>query len=144
MKTRLTLRPGNKGTKAMERKYGVRLIAVRYLYDESRRRRIKTVELIEEIVMLPPKRERKRRELARVHTELAESELNQALRKAGAKWIRELQLWEVEMSVVERLGMKGRVVCEEHGVYRVSREHLALYAIVWGMRPECMEAYEGI
>lgn len=48
MKTRLTLKPGQNGTKKMLDKYGERLLAVRYRYDAARHLRIKTVELVEE------------------------------------------------------------------------------------------------
>ena len=46
METRLTLRPGMPGTKRLVARYGERLICVRYLYDEARNRRLKTVELV--------------------------------------------------------------------------------------------------
>jgi hypothetical protein len=46
MQTRLSLRPGQKGTKKLVAEYGDRLVAVRYRYDIERRRRYKTVELI--------------------------------------------------------------------------------------------------
>ena len=46
MQTRLSLRPGQKGTKKLVAEYGDRLIAVRYRYDADRQRRYKTVELI--------------------------------------------------------------------------------------------------
>lgn len=48
MRTRLTLAPGANGTKKLMERYGTRLVCVRYRYDDERRRRIKTVELIEE------------------------------------------------------------------------------------------------
>jgi hypothetical protein len=48
MKTRLTLKPGQPGTKREVRKYGGLLLAVRFRYDADRRLRFKTVELIEE------------------------------------------------------------------------------------------------
>ena len=48
LKTRLTLEPGANGTKRLVERYGERLVCVRYRYDAERRRRIKTVELIEE------------------------------------------------------------------------------------------------
>lgn len=54
MQTRLSLKPGQKGTKKLVAEYGDRLIAVRYRYDLSRQRRYKTVELIvEESPWLP-------------------------------------------------------------------------------------------
>jgi hypothetical protein len=46
METRLTLRPGMPGTKKLLARYGERLVCVRYLYDEARNRRLKTVELV--------------------------------------------------------------------------------------------------
>jgi len=48
MRTRLTLQPGQSGTKELVEQYGDRLVCVRYRYDATRRRRFKTVELIVE------------------------------------------------------------------------------------------------
>jgi hypothetical protein len=48
MKTRLTLKPGQPGTKREVHKYGGLLVAVRFRYDAGRRLHFKTVELIEE------------------------------------------------------------------------------------------------
>ena len=50
MKARLTLQPGQDGTRKLVEKYGDRLLYVRYRYDPVRKRRVKTVELIEEEV----------------------------------------------------------------------------------------------
>ena len=46
MRTRLILKPGQRGTKRLGKQYGDRLLCVRYRYDEKRRKRLKTVELI--------------------------------------------------------------------------------------------------
>ena len=48
MITRLKLKPGQKGTKALTEKYGEDFVCVRYRYDEPSRTRIKTVEIIVE------------------------------------------------------------------------------------------------
>jgi hypothetical protein len=48
MKTRLILKPGQKGTKRLTDKYGDALVCVRYRYDAELRQRLKTVELIVE------------------------------------------------------------------------------------------------
>jgi hypothetical protein len=53
MITRLKLKPGQKGTKALVEKYGDSLVCVRYRYDEKSRTRLKTVELIVEKKELP-------------------------------------------------------------------------------------------
>ena len=46
METRLTLRPGMPGTKKLVTRYGERMVRVRYLYNETCGRRLKTAELI--------------------------------------------------------------------------------------------------
>jgi hypothetical protein len=46
MRTRLVLKPGQRGTKKLVAEYGERLIYVRYRYDIERRWRVKTIELI--------------------------------------------------------------------------------------------------
>ena len=46
MRTRLTLKPGQPGTKSLLARYGKSLVCVRYRYDEQTRQRVKTVELI--------------------------------------------------------------------------------------------------
>jgi hypothetical protein len=55
MQTRLTLRPGQSGTKKLVERFGERLIRVRYLYDERTGRRLKTVELVLESVPWRPR-----------------------------------------------------------------------------------------
>jgi hypothetical protein len=46
MKIKKILKPGQPGTKKWVEKFGEDLLCVRYRYDESRRRKFKTVELI--------------------------------------------------------------------------------------------------
>ncbi len=48
MKTRLTLKPGQHGTKSLIKKYGDALVCVRFRYDPETNQRLKTVELIVE------------------------------------------------------------------------------------------------
>ncbi|MDA3873349.1 MAG: hypothetical protein PF795_05260, partial [Kiritimatiellae bacterium] len=57
MKTKLTLRPGDRGTKKLAEFYGDRLVAVRYRYDEVTRKRIKTAEIIVDEAECPPAKE---------------------------------------------------------------------------------------
>ena len=47
MITKATLKPGLNGTKRLAKKYGARLVCLRYKYDEDTRKRYTTVELIE-------------------------------------------------------------------------------------------------
>jgi hypothetical protein len=46
MRTRLILKPGHRGSKKLLAEYGERLLCVRYRYDDEKRKRYKTVELI--------------------------------------------------------------------------------------------------
>ncbi|WP_298816136.1 hypothetical protein [Chloroflexus sp.] len=48
MRTRLKLKPGQRGTKKLQALYGDRLVCVRYRYDAESGRRLKTIELIVE------------------------------------------------------------------------------------------------
>ena len=48
MKTRLTLKPGQDGTKQELEKYGGALVCIRFRYDVKSGKRLKTVELIVE------------------------------------------------------------------------------------------------
>lgn len=61
METRLTLRPGQPGTRKLVERYGERLLRVRYLYDSASGRRLKTVELVVESVPWTPRHRRPRR-----------------------------------------------------------------------------------
>ena len=55
MQTRLTLRPGDPGTKKLLAEHGDRLLRVRYVYDADARKRYKTIEIIiEECFWMPP------------------------------------------------------------------------------------------
>lgn len=112
MKTRLTLKPGQNGTKKLQLKYGGRLLAVRYRYDEQRRVRLKTVELIEEelpwIPSLPSGRDPNERVFVRLHWE--EVELRLAVKNAGGRWHQERKLWELRLSDVYGMGLDQRMV----------------------------------
>lgn len=46
METRVTLKPGSKGTKKLVAQFGERLVCVRYRYDAPAQVRYKTVELV--------------------------------------------------------------------------------------------------
>jgi hypothetical protein len=54
MRARKKLKPGQDGTKSLHDKFGDQLICVRYRYDEERKLRYKTVELIVETILWAP------------------------------------------------------------------------------------------
>ena len=115
METRLTLRPGTPGTKKLVARYGERLVCVRYLYDETCGRRLKTVELVIEEA---PRRGRARKPRRQDHDLVAvriawdETDLRIAVKKAGAIWRPRQRLWELSWEAVRTLGNAHRVVGE--------------------------------
>ncbi len=107
MQTLLTRKPGQKGTKQLLLKYGEQLVCVRYRYDDERRRRLKTVELVvEEREWMPDDT----RVLVRVAWD--EQELRGKVKGAGGRWRPERKLWELPYSKVVELGLEERMVRE--------------------------------
>jgi hypothetical protein len=119
MKTRLTLRPGDNGTKKLQLKYGGRLVAVRFRYDPQRRLRFKTVELIEEqlpwVPTLPASADPSMLVLVRVGFE--EAELRQAVKLAGGRWQQERKLWQLSLASAYHLGLDARICGVTSPVY---------------------------
>jgi hypothetical protein len=59
MRTRLHLKPGQRGTKRLSEKYGDQLVCVRYRYDDATKKRYKTVELIVDVAEWQPRVKKK-------------------------------------------------------------------------------------
>lgn len=77
LETRLSLAPGQNGTKRLLARFGERLVRVRHRYDSERKVRIKTVELIVETVPWTPRPRVSRLQAeARVNAGLAGMGLN--------------------------------------------------------------------
>jgi hypothetical protein len=113
METRLTLRPGQHGTRKLVERFGERLLRVRYLYDADAGRRLKTVELIVESVPWTPRPRRPRRrddEIVAVRIAWHEADLRERAKRLGAVWRPAQKLWEMHWSDARRLGLTGRVV----------------------------------
>ena len=113
METRLTLRPGQHGTRKLVERFGERLVRVRYLYDAAAGRRLKTVELIVESVPWTPRPRRPRRrddEIVAVRIAFDEADLRERARRLGAVWRPQQKLWEMHWGDVRRLGLASRVV----------------------------------
>jgi hypothetical protein len=113
VETRLTLRPGQNGTKKLLERYGERLVRVRYLYDPATGRRLKTVELIVESVPWAPRQRRPRRrddEIIAVRIAFQETALRARALRLGALWRPAQRLWEMRWIDAKRLGIADRVV----------------------------------
>lgn len=117
METRLRLQPGQNGTKALVKKYGDRLVCVRYLYDVQTRTRHKTVELIEETVPWHPRDSRERHNMrpaatehVLVRVEYNELNLRSQVKQAGGRWRSAEQAWLMPYDKVVSLDLQDRVL----------------------------------
>jgi hypothetical protein len=114
MQTKITRRPGQKGTKELTLKYGDKLVCVRYRYDVARKRRYKTAEIIvEETEWIP------NNAIVLVKVEWGEKEVAFQVKNAGGVWNKAKQAWELVYEKVVELQLEDRIVKEwdeEQGV----------------------------
>lgn len=112
METRLTLTPGQNGTRKLHARYGERLVCVRYRYDAGRKVRHKTVELIVETTPWNPRQHNARRvphDRVGVRIAYSEAEMCERIKAAGGIWRHRHKLWEVDWKTVRELGLQARV-----------------------------------
>ncbi len=109
MRTRLILRPGQRGTKQLVAKYGDSLICVRYRYDTQRQKRYKTIELIvSEVDWIPPAPAPDT--IVAIRVAWGEADLGRAIKTAGGRWNRARQVWELRYDKVVALNLLDRLV----------------------------------
>lgn len=116
METRLSLAPGQNGTKKLAARYGERLLRVRYRYDAKRGLRHKTAELIFESLPWTPRPRNARREpydMVAVRIACSETALRERIKTAGGIWRHQQRLWEVDWKTVRELGLQIRVVTQD-------------------------------
>lgn len=111
MRTRLKLKPGQRGTKKLLQQYGARLICVRYRYDEDRQRRYKTVELIVDEVEWRPRL----RPGTIVYLRVAwdEKDIQAKIRQTGGRWNGQKRYWELRYDLAQKLGLENRIIGHE-------------------------------
>jgi hypothetical protein len=110
-RARLTLRPGDPGTKRYVEKHGDRLVAVRYRYDEEASKRYTTVEIVVDErpwAAAPVVRDPDR--LVGLRIEYGEESLRRAVRAAGGRWDPEVRLWWIPIHCAVQLGLESRIV----------------------------------
>jgi len=115
VKTKLHLKPGENGTKRLLEKYGDRLICVRYRYDEEKKRRYKTIELVIEDKEWHPKngsplQGHKPSEMLGIRIDYFEKELQAQVKQAGGIWRPRHKLWELPYVKIVELGLEERIV----------------------------------
>jgi hypothetical protein len=114
MKTRLTLTPGQRGTKGLVEQYGDDLVCVRFRYDEKSRQRLKTVELIvERVDWEPPAPRYSPSRIVPLKIEGYELELRSQVKAAGGKWNPEKQLWFVKYGKIAGTPLEKHIHVDE-------------------------------
>ena len=94
------------------KRYGERLVCVRYRYDAEKSCRYKTVELIVETVSWVSRDRRARRrdeEMVAVRIGYEEADLRERAKRLGAIWRPNHRLWEMHSLDAKRLGRADRV-----------------------------------
>jgi len=115
VKTRLKLKPGQKGTKALVEIYGDDLVCVRYRYDEASRTRIKTVEIIVERKQLPPSSQSVKDEtLVPLQIAYGAKELGKMARSAGGKWDADVKLWYIRYGSIKGTELEKHIILDSN------------------------------
>ncbi len=110
-RVRVTLRPGQPGTKGLMARYGKRLVCVRYRYDEQTKQRVKTVELIvDRSEWRPEAKQEGEAAVVAVRVDWQETALRRKVKAASGRWDPKKRVWILGREHVERLGLESRIV----------------------------------
>ena len=109
MEVRVTLRPGQRGTKKLVERFGDRLICVRYRYDVTSHRRVTSVELVVDEAPWTPSAPANMAETVAVRVNYDESALRQKVKQAGGRWNAERRVWLLPFGRVRALGLVDRI-----------------------------------
>jgi hypothetical protein len=107
MRTRLKLKPGQKGTRKLVAQYGKQLVCVRYRYDAQKQKRYKTIELIVDEIAWKPRPSAET--LVGLKVALDEIDVRRQVKEAGGKWNPTKKVWELRYDQVVKLGLTNRM-----------------------------------
>lgn len=110
MKTRLTLKPGQKGTKQLSEKYGDALLCIRFRYDEKTGKRFKTVELIVERTNWDPPPPKYRPEtVVPLKIDVTDISMRTKAKAAGGRWAPDKLLWYVRYGAIAGTSLEKHI-----------------------------------
>lgn len=113
MKAKLKLKPGEKGTKGLLKKYGDDLICVRYRYDEATQTRLKTVEIIvEKKEWIPPQPMFDADAYVPVRIAYKETLLKNMAKTAGGRWDPEARMWFIPFCRIKGTTLEKHIVLD--------------------------------
>jgi hypothetical protein len=111
LRTRLTLRPGQPGTRKLVEEYGTRVICVRYRYDQATKKRFKTVELIvEEVEWIPRPRPRAATDMVHIRVDYPEQAIRNSVKLLGGTWHAPTRTWRIAYGATVVLRLTDRIV----------------------------------
>jgi len=113
MRTRLKLKPGQRGTKKLLKRYGSQLICVRYRYDVVQKKRFKTVELIVDEVHWEPQPKPlsvQLQEEVYIRLEASDDALRERIKQAHGRWNLNRKLWALPYGTAIELGLTDKIV----------------------------------
>lgn len=116
MKTRVSSKPGDKGTRQLHAQYGGQLVCVRYRYDPKSRMRYKTVELIVDAKPYVPENSAKYFAEVSVQIEYHEEELRNRAKSLGARWDPQKKNWRMRFKDALDLDLEDRILPEKNGI----------------------------
>jgi hypothetical protein len=109
-RTRLTLRPGQPGTRRLVEQYGERVVCVRYRYDAKHNKRFKTVELIvEEVDWIPRPRRPAVTDIVHIRLEYKERTLRDSVKLLGGTWHPPTRTWRLAYGAAVALRLTDRI-----------------------------------
>jgi hypothetical protein len=108
-----TLLPQQKGTKKFLRRYGDRLVCVRYRYDTEQQRTITTVEVVVDKRPWAPDPQRMNLNTRlSLKFEYGEVGVGKTIRATGGIWDTQQKVWKLAYKQVVALGWLDRIVSE--------------------------------
>jgi len=116
-RTRLTLKPGRPGTKRLLTEYGDRLVCVRYRYDDERKVRCKTVELIVDEITWPPApaaQQPEPHDIVSITVEPSEQGLRNLILRLQGTWIPAQNTCRISYEMAALLNLTRRIVGTVH------------------------------
>jgi hypothetical protein len=109
----LSIKPGRSGTRKLVEQDGERLIWVHYRYDEEKKKRDKTVELIIEETSWTPKKKPPANEIISIRVEVKEKELQSRIKREGGRWNPHERVWKMRDDAAVKPGLKPRIISTE-------------------------------
>ena len=113
MRTRLKLKPGQKGTKKLVEEHGDALVCVRYRYDEKSGTRFKTVELIvESRPWTAPAPFFADIDLVPVYIGFSDKALRETAKAARGRWDPDQKLWFIRYGRIKGTDLEKHIILD--------------------------------